>query len=470
MNAVVPLRDQAPADQPPLPSNDAVEQHLLGALLIDNGAYDTVAEILQARHFFQPVHGRIYESIGAQIARNMEANATTLRFYFEDDDELEQVGGAQYLTRLADSALSVVNAPDYAHTIVDLSTRRSLIFLADDLANASRSADFDTDAKDIGADFAAEIGQLVEHTGGGSMSMHQASDAAIDALVRARESDGASVYIKTGLRDLDSILGGLPRSEVTIIAGRPGMGKTALTSAIAHNVATAGSAVDFESYEMKADQLTTRMMAIQGGIDADAVRKGKVTDDVLERLRQVAHEFQTLPIQFNENSLGISALTARARALHRRGQCEVLIVDYLGLMEFDDRYRGNKVHEIEQITRGLKRLANDLDIAVVLCCQLNRQVEMRDDKRPSLADLRDSGAIEQDAGLVLMLFREEYYLDRKREPSMDELHRLTVCRGMAEIIVAKNRHGAANRTITLQFDAKTTRFSNTGDERDGELF
>ncbi|MGB1214589.1 MAG: DnaB-like helicase C-terminal domain-containing protein [Pikeienuella sp.] len=469
MNTVISLHEP-PADAPTLPHDQAIEQALLGALLIDNRIYDAVADSLRAHHFYVAVHGRIFEAIAAQIAKNMEANPTTLRFYFENDTDLEQAGGGQYLTRLVSSALTTVNAPDYARTIVELATRRSLILLAEDLGAAARQPNLDTDARDIGSDFAAEIGLLVEHTGGVTIDMAQASTSAIEALERARETGGASVSVKTGLRDLDAILGGLPRSEVTIIAGRPGMGKTALVSTIAQNIATAGIPVDFETYEMKADHLVTRMMAIHGNVDADAVRKGRVDDATLARLRDVEQEFRSLPVYFNEDAATIAGLTARARAMNRRGQCEVLIVDYLGLMEVEDRYRGNKVHEIEQITRGLKRLANELDIPVALCCQLNRQVEQRDDKRPSLADLRDSGAIEQDAGLVLMLFREEYYLDRQRELSIDEHARLNQCRGQAEIIVAKNRHGAANRTIHLQFEARTTRFSNVGDVREGEMF
>jgi replicative DNA helicase len=488
---VTPLRDPDLELIRTPPYNTEAEQALLGALLINNAAYPRVSEFLQPEHFGNAVHARIFAAIGKLIERGQIANPVTLKNLFDQDGALAEIGGAQYLAQLAGSAVTIINAEDYGRTIHDLYLRRQLIALGEDIVNDAFRHDLDDRATEQIERAEKKLFDLATagQSEGGFRPFVVAMTSAINSAEAAHKRDGKIVGVGTGLRDLDKKLGGLHPSDLVILAGRPSMGKTSLATNIAFNAARAykplrtqdgrtvaedGAVVGFFSLEMSAEQLASRILAEESGISSDRIRRGDVSREDFDRFVQASHHLQALKLFIDDTpALSVPALRTRARRLMRQQGLGLIVVDYLQLLRPSVQVRTleNRVQEISDITRGLKALAKELDVPVLALSQLSRAVEQREDKRPMLADLRESGSIEQDADVVMFIFREEYYLSREPTRHTDEPEakfntryeewkdRLEKAHGIGEIIVAKQRHGPI-ATIKLYFDAETTKFDN----------
>jgi replicative DNA helicase len=464
------------------PHNIEAEQALLGAILVNNESYDRVGSFLEPRHFFEALHGRIFEAAAKLITAGHLASPVTLKNFFERDETLAEIGGPAYLARLAGAATTIINAEEYARTVYDLAIRRDLIQVAMELHNRAYDAPIDdTPSKQI-LDAEQSLYQLAERGKyeGGFQNFHEALKNAIDMAAAAYERDGGLSGVSTGLRDLDMKLGGLQASDLIILAGRPSMGKTALATNIAFNVAKAyraehhadgtvdvkdGAIVGFFSLEMSAEQLATRLLSEQSGVPSERVRRGRIDDSEWHQFVEASHELQSIPLYIDDTGgLTIATLAARARRLKRQRGLGLLVIDYLQLLAGDGKFGENRVQEVTQITTGLKTLAKELDVPILALSQLSRQVENRDDKRPQLSDLRESGSIEQDADVVMFVFREEYYVTRKepRENTPEHLSwqaEMEQVHGLAEVIIGKQRHGPTG-TVKMQFQADVTRFSD----------
>ena len=467
-----------------LPHNVEAEKSLLGAIFANNKAYEKVSEFLFPEHFVIGQHGKIYEACSKLIEKAQIADPVTLKRYFEQDESLADIGGATYLVELAGSVVSIINAGEYGRIIYDLHLKRELIGLGEDVVNRAYGGDVDDEAtRQIEA--AEQTLYDLATTGnyeGGFQSFKKSVITALEMAEGAHKRDGALAGVTSGLKDVDTMLGGLHPSDLLILAGRPSMGKTALATNIAFNAAYTyhqsggeqGAVVGFFSLEMSAEQLATRIISEQTQISSDSIRKGKITTPEFDRLVAGSQALHDIPIFIDDTpALTVSALRTRARRLKRQHQLGLIVVDYLQLISGSGSSRSDgRVQEVSEITRGLKTLAKELDVPVIALSQLSRAVEQREDKRPMLSDLRESGSIEQDADVVMFIFREEYYLERKgtsqHENENDDKffqrqqrneERLEKVRNIAELIVAKQRHGPVG-TVELQFTGEFTRFSD----------
>ncbi|MCD8496952.1 MAG: replicative DNA helicase [Alphaproteobacteria bacterium] len=469
-----------------LPHNVEAEQGLLGALLVDNRGMEKVGDFLKPQHFFTPVHARIYESIFTLIDRGQNASPVTLKGYFENDPELETLGGAGYLADLAASVVSVVNTEDYGRTIYELHLRRELITLGEDVVNEAFEHDLDRTASDTIETAESRLFTLAE-SGDSRAAFTTLRDSvlvAIDLAEKAFKTQGNVTGVTTGLTDMDKKLGGLQNSDLLILAARPSMGKTSLAVNIAFNAAKRyaetggkeGGIVGFFSLEMSADQLATRILADQSGISGDAIRKGNIKQEDFRKFVEASHTLSQVPLYIDDTpALSIGAVRTKARRLKRQHGLGLLVVDYLQLLRGNGSRQSaeNRVLEVSEITRGLKAIAKELNIPVVALSQLSRAVEQREDKRPQLSDLRESGSIEQDADVVMFIYREEYYLSRTEPEVGTEKHlewqeRMAKAHNIAETIVAKQRHGPIG-TVKLFFDPNLTRFSDLDPGRYGDI-
>jgi replicative DNA helicase len=483
-------RKQVPEPAPiyrTAPHNIEAEQALIGAILVNNEAYYRVSDFLEPRHFFEPAHQRIFELATTLIRAGKVASPVTLKTFLPSDAHIAGLTLTQYLARLAAEATTVINAQDYGRTISDLSLRRSLILIGEDMVNVAFDAPVDFSPRNQIEDAERRLYELAEigRYDGGFQRFATALTTAVDMAAQAYQRDGRLSGIATGLEDLDRQMGGLQSSDLIILAGRPGMGKTALATNIAYNVARAwrsepradgreqtvnGGIVGFFSLEMSAEQLATRIISEQTEIASYRIRRGEIDPGDFDRIAAVAREMQALPLYIDETGgLSIAQLAARARRLKRQRGLDLLIIDYLQLLQGSTRRASEgRVQEVTEITTGLKALAKDLNVPILALSQLSRQVENRDDKRPQLADLRESGSIEQDADVVMFVFREEYYLKNKEPRAGTEEHfkwqaEMDAVHGKAEVILGKQRHGPTG-TIQLQFKADVTRFSNLARE------
>src|SRR5579883_2441935 len=471
------------------PHNIKAEQALLGAILINNECFDRVSGFLQPAHFFEPLHGRLYEVMAKLIQAGKHASPITLKTFFESEPPIGELTVAQYLGRLAAAATTIINAQVYGRIVHDLAVRRELIVVGEDLVNTAYDSPVDVPPE-------AQIEQAEQRLydladkgkyGSGFMSFGDATADAIEMAARAYERDGGLSGLATGLKDLDRMMGGLQNSDLIVVAGRPSMGKTALATNIAFNIAKAhriaakedgreetvdGAIVGFFSLEMSSEQLATRILAEQAQIPSEKIRRGQINDAEFNRLQRAAMQLQTLPLFIDHTGgISIAQLAARARRLKRQKGLGLVVVDYLQLLTGSSRRSAEgRVQEVSEITVGLKALAKELNVPILALSQLSRQVENRDDKRPQLADLRESGSIEQDADVVLFVFREEYYVSR-REPSLTKVEEhqkwqdeMDQVQGLAEVIIGKQRHGPTG-TVRLQFQAVITRFADLADER-----
>ncbi|MBT9382486.1 replicative DNA helicase [Pseudooceanicola sp. CBS1P-1] len=463
-----------------MPHSVEAEQQLLGAILTNNDIYDRIAQIINAKHFYDPVHARIFEVAAARIARNNLASPVTLKAFLADDEGLKELGGPAYLAKLAGAAVSSYAARDYAQMIYDLAVRRELMKLGRDIADQASRVAVENDPKEQIVQAEQRLYKLSEQgqSESGFVSFLKAVTDAVNVANAAYQREGGLAGVSTGLMDMDRKLGGLHPSDLLILAGRPSMGKTSLATNIAFNVAKAykrgikhdgtegaidGGVVGFYSLEMSAEQLAARILSEAAEVPSEQIRKGDMTEEEFRRFVEAAKQLEACPLYIDDTpALPISQLAARARRLKRTHGLDLLIVDYLQLC------RGtadNRVQEIAEISMGLKAVAKELNIPVIALSQLSRSVESRDDKRPQLSDLRESGSIEQDADVVMFVFREEYYVEREK-PSDDRLEemaawqqRMERLHGKAEVIIGKQRHGPIG-TVELSFEGRFTRFGN----------
>ncbi|MSO65633.1 MAG: replicative DNA helicase [Alphaproteobacteria bacterium] len=466
------------------PQNVEAEQALLGAILINNETAAQISGFLVPEHFFEPIHGRIFEAMLRLIDRGQIANPTTLRALFERDEALAEIGGADYLKRLAGGAVTIINAEDYGRLIHDMAVRRQLIAVGEDMVNIAYDSAVD-DSATMQIEAAEQRLYNLAEKGryeGGFRPFSSALVEAVHNIEQAKRREGHLTGVGTGLRDLDARLGGLHSSDLVILAGRPSMGKTALATNIAVNAARAyreqkndrgetvvaeGAVVAFFSLEMSAEQLAARILSEETGIPSEKLRRGQLSEDDFLRLVQSSQRLEQYRLFIDDTpALSIATLRARARRLKRLENLGMVVVDYLQLVRpASSRGSDNRVLEIADITQGLKALAKELNVPVLALSQLSRQVEQRDDKRPQLSDLRESGAIEQDADIVMFIFREEYYHERKRptnEASPEHAEwkaKMDEVQGIAEVIVGKHRHGPTG-TVKLLFNGKLTKFAN----------
>jgi replicative DNA helicase len=489
--AVVPALDLRPAPSEPTltaqPSNIEAEQALLGALLYDNAAYERVIDKLNGQHFHEPFHGRLFTAIETHIRKGQLAEPILLADEFKRDPAFEELGGLRYLADLVDRAPPAANAPDYARVIYDLALRRELIRIGGEISAEAQTGDPDKTARDQIEQAEQQLYTLAE-SGAASTGFVGFADAlrgAVEMAAEAYSRDGGLAGISTGLIDLDQKLGGMHPSDLLIVAGRPSMGKTALATNIAFHVAknyawepqpdgsrktVNGGVVAFFSLEMSAEQLAMRLLADVSGVSSDRLRKGEIDASEFGRVRDAAIEIQEAPLFIDATGgLSISKLAARARRLKRSVGLDLIVVDYLQLVTGGEgRGMDNRVQEVSMITQGLKALAKELSVPLVALSQLSRQVEAREDKRPQLSDLRESGSIEQDADVVMFVFRESYYKGRAepREGTpehlawQEEMDRIT---NLAEVIIGKQRHGPIG-TVKLHFNADLTKFGNLARE------
>jgi replicative DNA helicase len=477
-----------PADSPlpHVPCNIEAEQALLGAILYDNAAYERLSDRLNARHFYEPFHARLFAAMEEHIRKGQLAEPIVLMERFRRDPAFEELGGLRYLADLVDRAPPAANAPDYARIVYDLALRRDLIRIGGEIA-ANASADAETEAKEQIETAEQQLYSLAEtgQASTGFINFAEALHGAVEMTAEAYSRDGGLAGVSTGLIDLDQKLGGLHPSDLLILAARPSMGKTTLATNIAFHVARTyawepqadgsrktvnGGVVAFFSLEMSAEQLAMRLLAEVSGVSSDRLRKGEIDASEFARVRDAALEIQEAPLFIDATGgLSIAKLTARARRLKRSSGLDLIVVDYLQLLTTDGSKGDNRVQEVSQITGGLKALAKELSVPIVALSQLSRQVENREDKRPQLSDLRESGSIEQDADVVMFIYREAYYKGRAepREGTPEHLQwqeEMDQIRNISEVIIGKQRHGPIG-TVKLSFNEEITKFGNLA--RDG---
>jgi replicative DNA helicase len=469
------------------PHNVEAEQALLGAILVNNEAFYRVSDFLAPEHFYEPIHREIYEICGKIIRAGKTATPITVKTFLPET-LIADVTMPQYLVRLATEATTVINAADYGQTIYDLAIRRSLILIGEEMTSTAYSSAVEETAQKQIEEAEKQLFDLAEkgRYDGGFQGFNTALEAAIQMAAEAYGRDGTLSGMATGLTDLDRMMGGLQKSDLIIIAGRPGSGKSSLATNIAFHVArswkgeitpdghrktTDGGQVGLFSLEMSAEQLATRILAEQAQIPSSDIRRGNIHESQFSRLVETSSLMSAMPLYIDDTGgLSIHQLAARARRLKRQKGLDLLIIDYIQLLSGSSRKANeNRVQELTEITTTLKALAKELDVPIVGLAQLSRAVEQRDDKHPQLADLRDSGSIEQDADVVLFIYREEYYLKNKEpkegtpehlawQGEMEKVH------GRAEVIIGKQRHGPTG-TVQLSFEGQFTRFGNLAREQ-----
>lgn len=465
-----------------IPHSIEAEQQLLGALLTNNEVYDKVSGLLKPDHFYDPVHRRIYEIAAARIQKGALASPVTIKGFLEDDEGLKELGGPAYLARLAGAAIAAYAARDYAQLIRDHALRRALIGLGQDITARASTLAVDSEPSDQIVAAEQQLYTLGEQgtTERGFQSFLKATTEAVNIALAAYERGGGLAGISTGLRDLDKKMGGLNKSDLIILAGRPSMGKTSLATNIAYNIAKAyqagtrpdgsvgavkGGVVGFFSLEMSAEQLAARILSEAAEVPSENIRKGDMPETDFRRFVEAAKSLEKAPLYIDDTpALPISQLAARARRLKRTHGLDVLIIDYLQLVR-PASAKDSRVNEVSEITQGLKAIAKELEIPVIALSQLSRQVESREDKRPQLSDLRESGSIEQDADIVMFVFREEYYREREK-PADHQIDKMAEWQalmervhGKAEVIIGKQRHGPIG-SVELAFEGRFTRFSD----------
>jgi replicative DNA helicase len=463
-----------------VPYDVEVEQALLGAILVDNQAMERVGALIRPEHFYDPLHARIFETMSQAMERGSFAlTPLTLHASMKADPGLIEVGGTAYLAGLAQAAPALPNVRDYAKILHDLAVRRSLIRIGEDIVNTAYEAPTERGPAEQIAEAEKALYAVSETSkyGEGPLDFHEALRRAVESAEKAQARGGRISGVTSGFTDIDQLLGGLQPSDLLILAGRPGMGKTALGTNMAFHAARAyiqdmeagaeiprGSPVLFFSLEMAAQQLSARILAEQTEIEMWKIRNGRFSESEWEKFVLTMQELSTLPLFIDDTGgISIAQIAARARRMKREKKIGLIIIDYLQLVE-PSRRQENRVQEITEVTKGLKTLAKELNVPILALSQLSRGVDSRDDKRPVLSDLRESGSIEQDADVVMFVYREEYYL-KSREPdpsSADHAKWLEKCERAhrrAEVLVEKHRHGATNK-IDLYFDDRFTRFSN----------
>jgi replicative DNA helicase len=489
--SIVPALDLRPVPTDPtphgIPSNIEAEQALLGSLLYDNAAYERLSDRLSGSHFYEPFHQRLFEAMETHIRKGQLAEPILLADEFRGDPAFQELGGLRYLADLVDRAPPAANAPEYARVVYELAVRRELIRIGGEIAAVAQAHDAGRDSRDQIEMAEQKLYNLAESgtASTGFIGFADALNGALEMAAAAYGREGGLAGISTGLIDLDQKMGGLHPSDLLIVAGRPSMGKTALATNIAYNVAknyawepqpdgsrktVNGGVVAFFSLEMSAEQLALRLLADASGVSGDRLRKGEIDASEFGRVRDAAMEIQGAPLYIDATGgLSIAKLVARARRLKRSVGLDLIVVDYLQLITGGEGKSDNRVQEVSMITQGLKALAKELSVPVMALSQLSRQVENREDKRPQLSDLRESGSIEQDADMVMFVYRESYYLGRSEPDTadsakhMDWQEKMDRVAGQAEVIIGKQRHGPIG-TVRLHFNEDLTKFGNLARE------
>ena len=461
--------------QKEMPCNLEAEQALIGSILISNDMYDEITSIVDSQKFFDPIHVKIFDTIEKLIAKGLLANPITLKNHFENNEGLKELGGQEYLIKITKfSTTSVKQAVDYANIIHETHVRRELIKISESVLNeASNNNDATVSGNEIIQNAEKSLFDLAErgHFNRSFLKFKNALEQTIAMAESAYKNEEGLVGVPTGLTELDARLGGLHKQDLVIIAGRPSMGKTALATNIAFHAAKniekkgAKSTVAFFSLEMSSEQLSTRILSEQSRIRSNDIRRGKVSEKEFEQFIETSKNIYDLPLYIDETpAISISAISNRSRRIKRLFGLDLIVIDYIQLMRADKNKYDGRVQEISEITQGLKALAKELDVPVLALSQLSRAVEMRDDKKPQLADLRESGSIEQDADVVMFVYRAAYYLERKEptlgsiehaewQQKMDEISRL------AEIMISKQRHGPTGN-VKVEFEAMYTKFKD----------
>ena len=456
-----------------LPSNIEAEQSLIGSVLVNNDIIDEISNIVTAGKFFDPIHRKIYEVIENLNNKGMIANPITLKNYFEKDAGLSEVGGVEYLVKLTRFSSSIKQAIDYAKIVHEMYVKRELIFISDGISDQAKDDQIEKTGENMIEDAEKSLFDLAERGNFSQtfLKFNQAIDQTIEMATLAMKSDQGIVGVPTGLTDLDEKLGGLHRSDLVIIAGRPSMGKTALATNISYYAAKSmqenneKGSVAFFSLEMSSEQLSTRILSEQARISSHEIRTGKATEETLNRYIETSRNIYDLPLYIDETpAIAISTLSNRARRIKRLFGLKLIVVDYIQLMRTNSNRMDGRVQEISEITQGLKALAKELNVPVVALSQLSRAVEQRDDKKPQLSDLRESGSIEQDADVVVFVYREQYYLEKK-EPKQGSIEhaewqsKMSDIHGHAELIVGKHRHGSTG-VVHVEFEGMFTKFND----------
>lgn len=470
------------------PSNDLAEQMLLGAILVNNEHYNKISDFIQAEHFYVQIHQKIYESISILIERGMVANHITLKNYFDNNDELLKFKGSDYLAKITSFGTSIINVVDYGKTIIDLALKRKLIEIGENVVNEAFANNIKTTANDQLEAAEQELFHLAQYGNegrGGFVHLKDNLIASLNKIQSAFKHKESVTGVSSGYVDLDSLIGGFQDSDLIILAGRPSMGKTAIVVNMALNACKflqkkfndikdkedlKTPSVGVFSLEMSGDQIATRLISMISGISSSKLRSGHIVEEDFTKVVAANKELYQLPFFIDDTpALSISALRTRARRLKRKHNLGLLIVDYLQLVKGSAKSsEANRVQEVSEITQGLKAIAKELNIPVIALSQLSRAVEQREDKKPLLSDLRESGSIEQDADIVMFIYREDYYLMRKQPKENTSEHEkwqieMDQVMNLTELIIAKQRNGPIG-SVKLHFDSKTTSFSNFSQE------
>ena len=479
MENIVKIKQSEVSETPPkeMPQNIEAEQTLLGMLLINNSHYGKVNEVVLPEHFYEPIHQRIFEAICKLIEKGLIASPLVLKNQFDQDPALVELGGAKYLMQLAKTTLQIHDAKELAHHIRDLATRRTLINIGEEIVNTAFKHEIETTANDQIEIAESQLFTLAEQGDVGKAFVDIASpvDNALAQAQAAMKSGKTIVGVSSGFSDMDNMTGGLINSDLIILAGRPSMGKTAFAMNLAANAAhyilndkdEEKGTVGVFSLEMSAEQLAMRLLSMGTGISSSRIRRGDLTEEEFTKLIKRSKEVKELRLHIDDTpALTISAVRTRARRLKRRYNMRLLVIDYLQLLRgVSKKAAENRVNEISEITQGLKAIAKELNIPVIALSQLSRAVEQREDKRPQLSDLRESGSIEQDADIVMFIYRDEYYLMRKQPPesNVDEhakwQQQMEEVQNITEILISKHRNGPIGK-VKLRFDNGTTTFTN----------
>jgi len=460
--------------QKKLPCNIEAEQTVIASILVSNDIYDEVSPILDSQKFFDPIHAKLYETIEQLIAKGLLANPITLKNHFENSEGLKELGGQEYLINITKFSTSAKQAIDYANIVQEMHVRRELIKISQSvLDEASTNEDVDITGEQIIQNAEKSLFDLAErgHFNQSFMKFESALKQTIEMAKSAYQNDEGIVGVPTGLTDLDSKLGGMHKQDLVIIAGRPSMGKTALATNIAFHAAKniqkkgTKSTVAFFSLEMSSEQLSTRILSEQSRIRSNDIRRGKVSEKEFEQFIETSKNIFELPLYIDETpAITIAAISNRSRRIKRLFGLELIVVDYIQLMRSGRKMEFNRVQEISEITQGLKAMAKELKLPVIALSQLSRAVEQRDDHKPQLSDLRESGSIEQDADVVMFVFREAYYLERK-EPTLGSIEhaewqqKMNEISSLADIMIGKQRHGPTGN-VKVEFEAMYTKFKD----------
>jgi replicative DNA helicase len=455
-----------------LPNNIEAEQAVIGSILVSNDIFDEISTIISSINFYDPMHQKIYEAIESLVYKGMLANPITLKNYFED--EKDDLNVPEYLVKITKFSTSVRQAVEYSKIIYDMFVRRELIKISEQTIDSAKLNELDTNGQTIIENSERLLFDLAEKGSFNSslVKFDEAMKQTIEMASAAYKNEEGIVGVPTGLRDLDDKLGGLHQSDLIIIAGRPSMGKTSLATNIAFNAAQKlqdsgkKSSIAFFSLEMSSEQLSTRIISEQARISSNDIRRGRISDEQFDKFLETSKNIAELPLYIDETpAISIAAMSNRSRRIKRLFGLDMIVVDYIQLMRGTTYNKDGRVQEISQITQGLKAIAKELAVPVVALSQLSRQVEQRDDHKPQLADLRESGSIEQDADVVMFVYREGYYLQRKepREATVEHAEwqaKMNEVAHLAQIIIGKQRHGPIGN-VTLEFEERFTKFKDT---------